>query len=152
MDDFDFALGGEFERQMMHWLWETNNNRRTSFCKPDAYDVDFDIFYEAKCTRPYYDKDPDKYSDAVDLGSGMPVNQFNRYVKVVNNGHRVIMVHGMTHGRYKGKVFITELNETLIKKVRHSFIGNTVYWYYDDLKLNETYTWNIKLNNNTFIT
>lgn len=136
--EFDFAEGTEFEKKVMKFLWKRNPNRGKMYCKPDIYDVERDVFYEAKCTRPYFDKNPELHSDAVDIGDGLPYNQFMRYEIIrKSRNSRVILIHKLTEGKYANKVFITELTDEMVSKVKYSSNGKTVYWLYEDLKLRE---------------
>ena len=129
---FDFAVGTDFEQAVLtHLQSKTYDKKR--YCKPDIYDTTTNTLIESKCTRPYYDKDPSKHKDASDLGTGLPINQFNRYLKAVKNGLRVVFIHGMTEGKNKGKIYKTELTDELQSKVHKSDVGNTVYWKYSDL-------------------
>lgn len=134
--DFDFAQGTDFERAWLRYLWNIRKQNSMNYCKPDIYDVENDIFFEVKYTRPYYDKDPEKHSDAKDVGSGLPAKQFYRYEKIINNGHsKVILIHGMKNGKYKNKIFCTELTGALIDRINYSYNRKTVYWNYSDLVL-----------------
>jgi hypothetical protein len=136
--DFNFAQGTDFEQKVMQWMWELKRAKGEDpkdLCKPDIYDIKTNTMFEAKMTRPYYDKTPSKYDDAQDLGTGLPVNQFNRYCAMRQHGIRVILIHKMSEGKFENKIFISELTDDLIKKVNHSFHGKTVYWNYDDLNL-----------------
>jgi hypothetical protein len=138
--NYDFALGGAFEQAVMKYMWVKHPENQTYYCKPDIYDVKNNVFYEMKDSRPYYLSNPNtseiKTND--DIGTGMPVRQYNRYMEIINNDRsRVFMVHGMTEGRFKNKIFWTELTTTLSKKVLHtnSTTNGTVFWKYNDLEI-----------------
>ena len=133
--NYDFASGTAFERMLMQYMWEKYPDNKKSFCKPDIYDVSDGTFYEAKYTRPYYDGLPD-HPDSVDIGTGLPANQFYRYKQIFEEykGH-VILIHGMTEGRHKDCIFWTQLSHELISKARRSYNKKTVYWIYADLTL-----------------
>ena len=134
--NFDFAEGTDFEKKVIRWLWEKYPDKKKLFCKPDIYDVKDNIMIEAKCTRPYYDKDPAKYFDeANDLGTGLPINQYERYKMMRKHNIRVVFIHKLTEGKFIDKIFVTELTDELEKKVKISDGGQTVYWLYSDLNI-----------------
>jgi hypothetical protein len=136
--EFDFAQGTEFEKKVMKWMWKEKysvGEAATDLCKPDIYDVKNNIMYEAKMTRPYYDKWKEKNPDAVDIGTGLPINQFNRYVSMRKHGIKVVLIHKMSEGTFEGKIFMSELTDDLISKVNYSGQNNTVFWKYEDLEL-----------------
>jgi len=94
--NYNFIEGTYFERALMRFMWWKYKDKKTSFCKPDIYDVSTNTFYEAKGTRPYYkynpaEMPPDEF-DNKDLGSGLPSKQFDRYMKIVENGGNVELV------------------------------------------------------------
>ena len=135
--DFDFASGTDFEKLLIKELWRITG-RKKDFCKPDIYDVDKNIFYEAKFTRPFYDKPPDRNPEAVDIGTGLVKNQFDRYVKIVESGNaRVRIVHKMKEGIFKNRIFVSWLDEKLISKARLSPNKKTVYFLYEDLEFDD---------------
>ncbi len=134
--NFDFAQGTDFEQGIMRFFWKKYPTNIKNFCKPDIYDCNNDIFYETKYTRPYFDKDPAKYKDSVDCGTGLPTRQFDRYQMIINNGHsRVIFIHGMDGGMYANKIFMTELTNEFSEKRIYSPNKKTVFWKYSDLNL-----------------
>lgn len=136
--EFDFAQGTDFEKKVMKWLWGVKNKsggKATDLCKPDIYDVRTNTMIEAKYTRPYYDKDPNRFTDAKDLGTGLPKNQYNRYVKMRDHGIKVVFIHKMSEGKYRNKIFISELDDELVSKAKKSDGGNTIYWAYSDLTI-----------------
>ena len=132
--EFDFAQGTEFEQKVMKWMWRIKKADAINLCKPDIYDVGTNTMIEAKYTRPYYDKMPSNPT-AKDIGTGLPINQYNRYVKMREHGIRVVLIHKMSEGIHKDRIFISELTDDLVSKSIISDGGNTVYWLYDDLTI-----------------
>ena len=131
--NFDFAKGTKFEQAIFRWFWKKYPDKINDYGKPDIYDCVENVMYEAKCTRPYYDDDPGKNPMANDIGTGLPTSQFNRYVKMMQHGIRFVMIHKMTAGKYTDQVFVTEINQEMVLKVKKSWNGNTRYWLYEDL-------------------
>jgi hypothetical protein len=135
--EFDFAQGTEFEKSVMNWMWgkkQDNGEDPKDLCKPDIYDVKKNIMYECKMTRPYYDI-PREHPDAKDIGTGLPKKQFDRYVYMRKHGVTVVFIHKMSEGKYKDKIFISELTDELINKVKYTPAKNCVIWLYEDLTL-----------------
>lgn len=132
--DFDFAQGTEFEKKVMRWLWGIKKNDAIYLCKPDIYDVSTNTMIEAKYTRPYYNLMPSN-PDSIDIGTGLPINQYRRYVKMREHGIKVVLVHKMSQGKFKDRIFISELTDDLVSKTNVSDGGKTVYWLYEDLTI-----------------